>query len=413
MANQIITFGCRLNSYESEVIKNKLEGKGVDDFIIFNTCAVTKEAENKAKQSIRKFRRANPNKKIVVTGCSAQINPKQYEGLAEVDLVIGNEEKFKQESYNSLFQENTEKVLVNDIMAVKETALHLISGFENKARAFVQVQNGCNHRCTFCIIPFARGNSRSVPLPQIIQQIKLLVEQGYNEVVLTGVDITDYGLDLPTKTTLSQMLKRLFAAVPELPRLRLSSIDVAELDDDFFSLIKNEPRLMPHLHLSLQAGDDLILKRMKRRHNRNQVIEFCNKAKELRHDMVFGADIIAGFPTESEKAFENSLKIIDEAHLTYLHVFPYSEREGTPASKIPLQRQIPKNIRKERANILINKGKEKVEDLRKKVIGSKQKVIVENSAIGRSEQFLDIPLSAGDYKIGELREVFYAPHQPI
>jgi threonylcarbamoyladenosine tRNA methylthiotransferase MtaB len=265
MANQIITFGCRLNSYESEVIKNKLEGKGVDDFIIFNTCAVTKEAENKAKQSIRKFRRANPNKKIVVTGCSAQINPKQYEGLAEVDLVIGNEEKFKQESYNSLFQENTEKVLVNDIMAVKETALHLISGFENKARAFVQVQNGCNHRCTFCIIPFARGNSRSVPLPQIIQQIKLLVEQGYNEVVLTGVDITDYGLDLPTKTTLSQMLKRLFAAVPELPRLRLSSIDVAELDDDFFSLIKNEPRLMPHLHLSLQAGDDLILKRMKRK----------------------------------------------------------------------------------------------------------------------------------------------------
>jgi threonylcarbamoyladenosine tRNA methylthiotransferase MtaB len=209
------------------------------------------------------------------------------------------------------------------------------------------------------------------------------------------------------------MLKRLFAAVPELPRLRLSSIDVAELDSDFFSLIKNEPRLMPHLHLSLQAGDDLILKRMKRRHNRNQVIEFCNKAKELRHDMVFGADIIAGFPTESEKAFENSLKIIDEAHLTYLHVFPYSEREGTPASKIPLQRQIPKNIRKERANILINKGKEKVEDLRKKVIGSKQKVIVENSAIGRSEQFLDIPLSAGDYKIGELREVFYAPHQPI
>jgi len=408
MANQIITFGCRLNSYESEVIKNKLEGKGVDDFIIFNTCAVTKEAENKAKQSIRKFRRANPNKKIVVTGCSAQINPKQYEGLAEVDLVIGNEEKFKQESYNSLFQENTEKVLVNDIMAVKETALHLISGFENKARAFVQVQNGCNHRCTFCIIPFARGNSRSVPLPQIIQQIKLLVEQGYNEVVLTGVDITDYGLDLPTKTTLSQMLKRLFAAVPELPRLRLSSIDVAELDDDFFSLIKNEPRLMPHLHLSLQAGDDLILKRMKRRHNRGQVIEFCQKAKELRHDMVFGADIIAGFPTESEKAFENSLKIIDEAHLTYLHVFPYSEREGTPASKIPLQRQIPKNIRKERANILINKGKEKVEDLRKKVIGSKQKVIVENSAIGRSEQFLDIPLSVGDYKVGELREVFYA-----
>ncbi|MFN5351810.1 MAG: tRNA (N(6)-L-threonylcarbamoyladenosine(37)-C(2))-methylthiotransferase MtaB [Alphaproteobacteria bacterium] len=413
MANQIITFGCRLNSYESEVIKNKLEGKGVDDFIIFNTCAVTKEAENKAKQSIRKFRRANPNKKIVVTGCSAQINPKQYEGLAEVDLVIGNEEKFKEESYNSLFQENTEKVLVNDIMAVKETALHLISGFENKARAFVQVQNGCNHRCTFCIIPFARGNSRSVPLPQIIQQIKLLVEQGYSEVVLTGVDITDYGLDLPTKTTLSQMLKRLFAAVPELPRLRLSSIDVAELDNDFFSLIKNEPRLMPHLHLSLQAGDDLILKRMKRRHNRNQVIEFCQKAKELRHDMVFGADIIAGFPTESEKAFENSLKIIDEASLTYLHVFPYSEREGTPASKIPLERQIPKNIRKERANILINKGKEKVEDLRKKVIGSRQKVIVENISIGRSEQFLDIPLSAGDYKIGELREVFYAPHQPI
>lgn len=406
MTSEIITFGCRLNIYESEVIKNKLEKSGTKDFAIFNTCAVTKEAERKAKQSIRKFKRLNPNKKVVVTGCSAQINPKQYEVLKEVDLVIGNEEKFESKTYENLFQENTQKVLVNDIMSVKETASHLVTSFENKARAFVQVQNGCNHRCTFCIIPYARGNSRSVPLPQVINQIKLLVENGYKEVVLTGVDISDYGLDLPNKPTLSNMLLRVLNAVPNLPRLRLSSVDVAELDEDFINLLKNEPRLMPHLHLSLQSGDDLILKRMKRRHSRNQVIEFVQRAKSVRPNIVFGADIITGFPTETEAAFENSLNIIDEAHLTYLHVFPYSEREGTPAYKIPAQKQVPKQIRKQRANILIQKGKDKVQLLRDSIKNTHQSVIVESTKIGRTEQFLDIPVPENSI-VGQLRQVYY------
>lgn len=406
MTSEIITFGCRLNIYESEVIKNKLERSGTKDFAIFNTCAVTKEAERKVKQSIRKFKRLNPNKKVVVTGCSAQINPKQYEVLKEVDLVIGNEEKFEDKTYENLFKENTQKVLVNDIMSVKETASHLVTSFENKARAFVQVQNGCNHRCTFCIIPYARGNSRSVPLPQVINQIKLLVENGYKEVVLTGVDISDYGLDLPNKPTLSNMLLRVLNAVPNLPRLRLSSVDVAELDEDFINLLKNEHRLMPHLHLSLQSGDDLILKRMKRRHNRNQVIEFVQRAKSVRPNIVFGADIITGFPTETEAAFENSLNIIDEADLTYLHVFPYSEREGTPAYKIPAEKQVPKPLRKQRANILIEKGKQKVQMLRNSIKNTNQSVIVESTKIGRTEQFLDIPVPENSV-VGELRQVYY------
>lgn len=384
---EIITFGCRLNSYESEVIRNALQEAALEDVVVFNTCAVTKEAERQARQAIRKMRRERPDSRIIVTGCAAQINPEQYASMPEVNTVLGNEEKLDARFYRP----REAKVLVNDIMSVKETASHLITSFEGRARAFVQVQNGCNHRCTFCIIPYGRGNSRSVPMGEVVKQVRELTAQGYNEVVLTGVDMTDYGKDLPGEPSLGQMTKRLLALVPELPRLRLSSIDVAEIDEDLMGLIANEPRLMPHIHISLQAGDDMVLKRMKRRHTRQQVIEFCEKVRALRPGVAFGADIIAGFPTESDAMFENTLNLVHEAGLQYLHVFPYSSREGTPAAKMP---QVPMAVRKERASRLRQAGEEQLQRFLQSKVGGVQKAVVEKEDIARGEDFSEIRLSS-------------------
>ncbi|UUX48022.1 tRNA (N(6)-L-threonylcarbamoyladenosine(37)-C(2))-methylthiotransferase MtaB [Nisaea acidiphila] len=383
------TFGCRLNAYESEVIRDHLARAGREDVVVINTCAVTREAERQARQAIRKARRANPAAEIVVTGCAAQIDPAAYAAMEEVDRVVGNEEKLKAETWNA---PGEARILVNDIMSVKETASHLVAGLEGRARAFVQVQQGCDHRCTFCIIPFGRGNSRSVPMGEIVRQIRELVANGYREIVLTGVDITSYGADLPGKPELGQMVRRLLALVPELPRLRLSSIDAVEIDDDLLQLVRNEPRLMPHLHVSLQAGDDMILKRMKRRHNRSDIITFCREMRAARPDIAFGADIIAGFPTESEEMFANSLALVEECGLSYLHVFPYSARPGTPAAKMP---QVPGPLRKERAAMLRAAGERSLARFLDGLSGSLQSVLVEKPDLGRAENFAPVRLEGG------------------
>ncbi len=397
---KLVTFGCRLNFYESEVMRDHAVNAGIEDAIIFNTCAVTKEAERQARQSIRRARRENPEARIIVTGCSAQINPDRYAKMEEVDQIIGNDLKLKAESWG--IDGEHAKIMVNDIMSVKETASHLINGFEDKSRAFLQVQNGCDHRCTFCIIPYGRGNSRSVPIGVIAEQVRNLVEQGYKEIVFTGVDVTSYGPDLPGKPTLGQMIRRILAMVPELPRLRLSSLDPVEIDEDLWRLIAEEPRLMPHLHLSLQAGDDMILKRMKRRHLRQDVIDVCKKARDLRPEMVFGADIIAGFPTETDEMFENSLRIVEECDITYLHVFPYSEREGTPAARIPNQVDIP--VRKERAARLRALGVAQVTKLLHRNTAKDFSVLVEKGGIGRAENFLAVEIASG-HTVGSLVNV--------
>ena len=396
---ELVTFGCRLNTYESEVMRTHAKNAGLEDAIIFNTCAVTKEAERQARQAIRRARRKNPNAKIIVTGCSAQIDPNTYAQMGEVDQIIGNDLKLKAETWGV---PSEEKVRVNDIMSVKETAGHLIEGVEGHARAFIQVQNGCDHRCTFCIIPYGRGNSRSVPIGEIADQARKLVESGYNEIVFTGVDVTSYGADLPGQPSLGQMIRRVLALVPELPRLRLSSLDPVEIDEDLWRLIAEEPRLMPHLHMSLQAGDDMILKRMKRRHLRDDAIKMCERAREYRPDMVFGADIIAGFPTETDEMFKNSMKIVEECDLTFLHVFPYSERDGTPAAKIP--NQVPHTVRKERAKMLRNLGDKQVEKFLKFHVKQKRQVIVEQDNIGRTEHFAAVELDK-PCKIGSLVNV--------
>lgn len=399
---QINTFGCRLNIYESEAIKEKLKNISLEDeIIVFNTCAVTKEAEKQAVQAIRKAKRDHPNKKIIVTGCAAQLDPQKFAQMPEVEKVLGNEEKFEQKNYTLTSQPEEMKVIVNDIMSVKETAGHIVSGFEGKIRSFVQIQNGCNHRCTFCTIPFARGNSRSVPIAAIVEQTKKLVANGYKEVVLTGVDITDFGKDLPGTPTLGEMASRLLKLVPNLPMLRISSLDIAEIDPLLFELMANEPRLMPYVHISLQAGDNMILKRMKRRHTREQVIEFCHKLKALRPDTVFGADIIAGFPTETEEMFNNSLNLIHEAGLQLLHVFPYSARSNTPAARMP---QVSKHIRKERAEKLRIAGQHELEKFFKIAVGKSYKMIVEQDSIARTENFLQVKLST-QCKIGDIIEV--------
>lgn len=398
MSVEILTFGCRLNSYESELIKKSAIEANVENTIIFNSCAVTSEAERQLKQAIRKAKRNHPDKKIIVTGCAVQVDAQKYLNMPEVDSVLGNEEKTKSDSYAKLATQNA---IVNDIMAVKETALQLIDGFEHKARAFLQVQNGCNHRCTFCMIPYGRGNSRSVPIGEIVNQSKHLVNNGYNEIVLTGVDITDYGLDLPGSPSLGQMVRRLLNLVPNLPRLRLSSIDVAEIDDELFDLIVSEPRFMPHLHLSLQSGDDMILKRMKRRHTRAQILEFCSKVRSLRPDVAFGADIIAGFPTETEEMFLNTLNIVREANLVYLHVFPYSQRKDTPAARMP---QVEKKIRKERAKILRELGEENLAIHLANQVGKVQSVIVENENFARAEDFSLVKLNS-EFAAGSLQNV--------
>lgn len=382
--NQVITFGCRLNSYESAVIKEALSKANASDAIVFNTCSVTKEAERQARQAIRKYRRLNPTAKIYVTGCAAQINPQNFAQMPEVDVILGNQEKLLTTSY---LENGEDRIRVNDIMSVKETASHMVSSFDGKSRAFVQVQNGCNHRCTFCIIPYGRGNSRSTPPGEIVEHIKKLVDSNYKEIVLTGVDITDYGIDLPGKPTLGQVVKRILKLVPELARIRLSSIDVAEIDNDLLDLIANEPRFMPYLHISLQAGDDMILKRMKRRHSRKQVIDFCSMARNLNPNISFGADIIAGFPTETDEMFTNSLNLVSEAGIQFTHVFPYSEREGTPAARMP---QVPVETRKLRAKLLRDAGQKELTKFSNAQIGKISSAIIENDGTGRLENFLKI-----------------------
>ena len=376
-SNQVITLGCRLNTYESEVIQDLAAQAGVANTVFINTCAVTAEAERQARQTIRKIHRNNPNAQIIVTGCSAQINPSQYQKMPEVAKVIGNEEKMQPSTYKNLH--SADKVVVSDIMEVRETAAHLVSGFDGKARAFVQVQNGCDHRCTFCTIPFGRGNSRSVAIGEIVAQIRKLLENGYQEIVFTGVDITAYGADLPGQPTLGQMIRRVLGLVPELKRLRLSSLDPVEIDEDLWQIIGSEEKLMPHLHLSLQAGDNLILKRMKRRHLREDAIRFSQRAKALRPDVVFGADLIAGFPTETDEMFENSLRIVDECSLTYLHVFPYSPRPGTPAARMP---QLDGNIIKERARQLRLQGEAAITRTFGQFVGKSVNVLVEELSEG-------------------------------
>lgn len=384
---EVITFGCRLNSYESEVMKQHAAAAGFKNTVIINTCAVTAEAERQARQTIRKIRRERPEAKIIVTGCSAQIKPDSYTEMAEVNFVIGNHEKLKAETFANL---GTEKLVVNDIQSVRETAGHLLAGFDGRARAFVQVQNGCDHRCTFCIIPYGRGPSRSVPIGVVVEQVQALVASGYQEIVLTGVDITSYGPDLPGQPMLGQMIRRLLAQVPQLPRLRLSSLDPVEIDNDLWQLISSEPRLMPHLHLSVQAGDDMVLKRMKRRHNRQDVIDVCARARALRPDMVFGADIIAGFPTETEAMFQNTLTLVEECELTWLHVFPYSARSGTPAAKMP---QVPMPVRKERASRLRALGEKMVERLAARLHHQTVELLMETETLGRSREYAEVTVN--------------------
>jgi threonylcarbamoyladenosine tRNA methylthiotransferase MtaB len=350
---RVLTFGCRLNAFESEVMRAHARAAGLEDAILVNSCAVTAEAERQARQAIRKARRENPGARIVVTGCAAQIDPARFAAMPEVDHVLGNAEKLEASSWQALASPKAARTAVADIMAVKETAAHLLAGFGGRARAFLEVQQGCDHRCTFCIIPYGRGPSRSLPVGEVVAQARRLVEAGIPELVLTGVDLTAYGLDLPGKPTLGQMARRLLALVPELKRLRVSSVDPIEVDEELVRLVAEEPRLMPHLHLSLQHGDDLILKRMKRRHARADAIELTARLRALRPDIVFGADLIAGFPTESAAAHAASMSLIEACGLTFLHVFPYSARKGTPAARMP---QLPMALRRERAAELRAKG---------------------------------------------------------
>jgi threonylcarbamoyladenosine tRNA methylthiotransferase MtaB len=402
MTIDVVTFGCRLNTYESEVMKQRAVEAGLKDTIIFNTCTVTAQAEKHARQAIRKARRENPNARIVVTGCAAQVRPDQFTSMPEVSAVIGNQEKMTAAPYLSL---DTERAQVNDIMSVKETASHLVASFDGRARAFIQVQNGCNHRCTFCIIPFGRGNSRSVPMGEIVTQVRTLVESGYNEIVFTGVDVSDYGKDLPGEPTLGKMMRRVLAAVPELKRLRLSSIDAVEVDEDLYRLIAEEPRLMPHLHISLQAGDDMVLKRMKRRHSRSDIVDFCERVRALRPDIVFGADIIAGFPTETDAMFDNSLRLVDEVALTHLHVFPYSPRPGTPAARMP---QVPSPVRKARAAMLRAAGEKQLAAYLARQVGKTLDVVVEQDGMsGHSEGFALVRLAAAA-EVGSVQRVSIA-----
>ncbi|UYV37812.1 tRNA (N(6)-L-threonylcarbamoyladenosine(37)-C(2))-methylthiotransferase MtaB [Rhodobacteraceae bacterium D3-12] len=392
-APKFTTLGCRLNAYETEAMKELAAGAGLEDAVIVNTCAVTNEAVRKARQEIRRLRRENPSARLIVTGCAAQIDPDSFSAMGEVDAVIGNTEKMQPDTWAAMspdFVGETERVAVNDIMSVTETAGHLIDGFGTRSRAYVQVQNGCDHRCTFCIIPYGRGNSRSVPAGVVVDQIKRLVDRGYNEVVLTGVDLTSWGADLPAEPKLGDLVMRILKLVPDLPRLRISSIDSIEVDDNLMQAIATEPRLMPHLHLSLQHGDDLILKRMKRRHLRDDAIRFAEEARTLRPDMTFGADIIAGFPTETDAHFENSLALIEDCHLTWLHVFPYSPRPGTPAARMP---QVDGKTIKARAARLRSAGETAVTRHLAAQQGQTHHILMENPHMGRTEQFAEVDFS--------------------
>jgi threonylcarbamoyladenosine tRNA methylthiotransferase MtaB len=385
----VITLGCRLNAYESEVMRAHALAAGLVDAVIINTCAVTGEAVRQAGQTVRRLRRERPAAKIIVTGCAAQVEPERFAGMPEVDYVIGNSEKMRAETFRGLAIGDTERVQVNDILSVRETALHIIDGFGSRARAYVQVQNGCNHRCTFCIIPYGRGPSRSVPAGAVVAQVRRLVEAGYKEIVLTGVDLTSYGADLPGEMTLGRLVRQVLKHVPELVRLRLSSIDQVEADKHLLDAVAEEERLMPHLHLSLQSGDDLILKRMKRRHLRADAIRFCAYTRRLRPDVVFGADLIAGFPTETEAMFENTLRLVDECGLTFLHVFPFSPRKGTPAARMP---QVSRAEVKARAARLRAKGEAVLAECLAAQQGREVDVLMERAEIGRTRQFVELSL---------------------
>src|SRR6266508_290680 len=398
MSVEVVTLGCRLNAYESEVIRRQAQAAGVENAVVVNTCAVTAEAVRQSRQTIRKLKRERPDARIVVTGCAAQTEPATFAQMSEVALVLGNEEKLsaaawqeQRDRLGSFGLAAEEKVAVNDIMAVTETAAHLVDGLEGRARAFVQVQNGCDHRCTFCIIPYGRGNSRSVPMGEVVAQVRRLCARGYREVVLTGVDLTGYGANLPGAPKLGTLVKQILKHVPELPRLRLSSIDSVEADRELLDAFAIDGRLMPHLHLSLQAGDDLILKRMKRRHLRADAIAFCRTVRRLRPDVVFGGDIIAGFPTESEDMFARSLDLVDACGLTHLPVFPFSPRPGTPAARMP---QISREVIKDRARRLREKGEAALRRHLEAQVGARRQVLIESGELGRTEHFTRVRLAA-------------------
>jgi threonylcarbamoyladenosine tRNA methylthiotransferase MtaB len=395
MSLDVVTFGCRLNTYESEAMRRAAGTAGLDDAVIVNTCAVTGEAVRQARQAIRRLRRERPHARIVVTGCAAQTEPETFAAMDEVDRVVGNGGKLDAATWASTRaalegDTGNGKLAVADIMQVKETAAHLVDGIDGRVRAFVQVQNGCDHRCTFCIIPYGRGPSRSVPMGAVVAQVRRLVENGSREVVLTGVDITSYGGDLPGTPRLGRLVKQILKHVPELERLRLSSIDSIEADDDLIAAFAEEPRLMPHLHLSLQAGGDLILKRMKRRHSRADAIAFCERVRRLRPDVAFGADLIAGFPTESEAMFARSLDLVDDCGLAHLHVFPFSPRLGTPAARMP---QVARPVVKERARRLREKGAAALAQRLAGEVGARRQVLVESGGIGRTGQFMAVRLA--------------------
>jgi threonylcarbamoyladenosine tRNA methylthiotransferase MtaB len=392
MSVEVMTFGCRLNIVESEAMKNQAEAAGHDNLVIINTCAVTAEATRQARQAIRRLKRERPDLDILVTGCAAQVDPAMFGAMPEVKQVIGNHEKSKAETWIRLADpsHHAQRIEVTDIMEIRETAEHLLDGFEGRTRAFVQIQNGCDHRCTFCIIPYGRGPSRSVPMGAIVEQIKTLVDRGYKEVVLTGVDMTSWGADLPATPKLGHLVKAILKHNADLPRLRLSSIDSIEADPDLIEAITGDERVMPHLHLSLQAGDNMILKRMKRRHLREDSIAFCSALKKSRPEIIFGADLIAGFPTETEAMFEQSLDLIDACDLTYLHIFPFSPREGTPAAKMP---QLPKPLVRERAKILREKGQTRLTDFLTRQVGTCHNVLIEKDLLGRAENFAPVRFS--------------------
>lgn len=393
---EIVTFGCRLNSWESEVMRDHARAAGLTDTVIVNTCAVTSNAVRQARQSIRKLRRERPGAQIVVTGCAAQIDPGHFAKMKEVDRVIGNAEKLRPETFRAHVAGAGERVTVEDIMAVREVADHLVDGLEGRARAFVQVQTGCDHRCSFCVIPYGRGNARSAPAGDVVDQVRRLVENGHGEIVLTGVDVTSWGQDLPGEPKLGRLVRAILKQVPDLQRLRLSSIDAIEIDEDLFRAIAEEERLCPYLHLSLQAGDNMILKRMKRRHMREDAIALTRRLRAVRPDIAFGADLIAGFPTETEAMFENSLKLVDECDLAYLHVFPYSPRPGTPAARMP---QVDGNAIKQRAARLRAKGDEALASHFASMVGSEYDFVMERGGQGRAGNFaparIDTPARPG------------------
>lgn len=394
---RVVTFGCRLNAYESEVIRARAAEDGVTGVVVFNTCAVTGEAVRQARQAIRKARRENPDARLIVTGCAAQIEPGTFAAMPEVDLVLGNADKARPGAL--LPEAGGPRVRVNDIMSVRETAGHLIAGVRDRARAYVEVQNGCDHRCTFCVIPFGRGDSRSVPAGEVVEQVRRLAAEGCREVVLTGVDVTSWGADLPGAPTLGQLAGRILRLVPDLPRLRLSSIDAAEIDPDLMALLADEPRLMPHLHLSLQAGDDMILKRMKRRHGRADALKLVADVRAVRPDVAFGADLIAGFPTETEAMFRNTLDLVDEAGLAFLHVFPYSPRPGTPAARMP---PVPKAEVRERAARLRAAGEAALARHLAAQVDRRVSGLVERPGLARAEDFSEIAFS-GAAPAGEIQ----------